>query len=79
MLLVHPALCIRVTPSTLIPVKPASVTKSVTYINTGYSTFFMRQASTSQSYQEPPTNIVNGLGVFTGINADTLYLKMIQQ
>jgi hypothetical protein len=49
------------------------------HINPEYSTFFMRQASTSQSYQEPPTNIVNGLGIFTGINADTLYLNVIQQ
>jgi hypothetical protein len=49
------------------------------HINPEYSTFFMRQASTSQSYQEPPTNIVNGLGIFTGINADTLYLNIIQQ
>jgi hypothetical protein len=48
------------------------------HINPEYSTFFMRQASTSQSYQEPPTNIVNGLGIFTGINADTLYLNVIQ-
>ena len=48
------------------------------HINPEYSTFFMRQASTSQSYQEPPTNIVNGLGIFTGINADTLYLNVIK-
>jgi len=48
------------------------------HINPEYSTFFMRQASTSQSYQEPPTNIVNGLGIFTGINADTLFLNVIQ-
>jgi len=49
------------------------------HINPEYSTFFMRQSSTSQNYQEPPTNIVNGLGIFTGINADTLYLQVIQQ
>lgn len=49
------------------------------HINPEYSTFFMRQASTSQNYEEPPTNIVNGLGIFTGINADTLYLNVIQQ
>jgi len=48
------------------------------HINPEYTTFFMRQASTSQSYQEPPTNIVNGFGIFTGINADTLYLNVIQ-
>jgi hypothetical protein len=49
------------------------------HINPEYSTFFMRQSSTSQNYEEPPTNIVNGLGIFTGINADTVYLNVIQQ
>jgi hypothetical protein len=46
------------------------------HINPEYSAFFMRQASTSQSYEEPPSNITNGLGIFTGINADTLFLKI---
>ncbi len=49
------------------------------HINPEYSTFFMRQMSTSQNYQEPPTNITNGLGIFTGINSDTLYLRVIQK
>jgi hypothetical protein len=48
------------------------------HINPEYTTFFMRQASTSQNYQDPPTNITGGLGIFTGINADTLYLDVIQ-
>jgi len=33
----------------------------------------------TSKYQEPPTNIVNGLGIFTGVNTDTLYLNVIQQ
>ncbi|MCK9219572.1 MAG: DUF4249 family protein [Bacteroidales bacterium] len=49
------------------------------HINPEYATFFQRQASTSQNYQEPPTNITNGLGIFTGINSDTLFLNVIQQ
>jgi hypothetical protein len=49
------------------------------HINPEYSAFFMRQMSTSQNYQEPPTNIVNGLGIFTGINPDTLYLNVIRK
>jgi len=49
------------------------------HINPEYLVFFQQQANTSQNYQEPPTNVVNGLGVFTGINADTLYLEVIQQ
>jgi len=49
------------------------------HINPEYSIFFMRQASSSQNYEEPPSNISNGLGIFTGINADTLYIRIIQQ
>lgn len=49
------------------------------HINPEYSTFFMRQMSTSQNYQDPPTNITNGLGIFTGIHSDTLYLRVIQK
>lgn len=48
------------------------------HINPEYSTFFMHQASTSQNYEQPPSNIENGLGIFTGINADTLFLNVIQ-
>jgi hypothetical protein len=48
------------------------------HINPEYTTFFMQQASTSQNYQDPPTNIDNGLGIFTGINADTLFLNVVQ-
>jgi hypothetical protein len=48
------------------------------HINAEYSKFFMHQASTSQNYEEPPTNIANGLGIFTGINSDTLFLNVIQ-
>jgi hypothetical protein len=48
------------------------------HITPEYSTFFVQQASTSQNYEEPPTNIVNGLGIFTGINSDTLFLNVIQ-
>ncbi|MDP4282502.1 MAG: DUF4249 family protein [Bacteroidota bacterium] len=49
------------------------------HINPEYSTFFMQQNSTSQDYQEPPTNVVNGLGIFTGINTDTLYLSVVRK
>lgn len=48
------------------------------HINPEYMQFFKHQASTSQSYEEPPTNITNGLGIFTGINGDTLYLNVVQ-
>ena len=48
------------------------------HINSEYSTFFMQQISTTQNYQAPPSNIENGLGIFTGVNADTLFLSVIQ-
>lgn len=47
------------------------------HINEEYSQFFMQPASTTQNYQDPPTNIENGLGIFTGINTDTLYLNVV--
>ena len=48
------------------------------HVNPEYVKFFRHQASTSQYYEQPPTNISNGLGIFTGVNADTLYLQVIQ-
>jgi hypothetical protein len=48
------------------------------HVNPEYIAFFMHQASTSQNYEQPPSNIDNGLGIFTGVNADTLYLDVIQ-
>jgi hypothetical protein len=48
------------------------------HIDPEYAPFFSYQASTSQNYQEPPTNIANGLGIFTGFNTDTLYLKVVK-
>jgi hypothetical protein len=48
------------------------------HINPEYSTFFMHQSSNSQNYQQPPSNIDNGLGIFTGVNADTLFLDVVE-
>ena len=48
------------------------------HITSEYASCFRQQESTTQNYQQPPTNIENGLGIFTGINADTLYLNVIQ-
>lgn len=49
------------------------------HLNPEYSTFFSQPVSTTQNYQDPPTNIVNGLGIFTGLNTDTLYIRVIQK
>lgn len=49
------------------------------HLNPEYSSFFSQPVSTTQNYQDPPTNIVNGLGIFTGLNTDTLYVRAIQE
>jgi len=49
------------------------------HINKEYTTFLNTQQNTSQNYQDPPTNIENGLGIFTGINTDTLFLQVNQK
>jgi hypothetical protein len=49
------------------------------HINKEYTTFLNNQVNTTQNYQDPPTNIENGLGIFTGINTDTLFLQVNQK
>jgi hypothetical protein len=48
------------------------------HITPEYASCFRQQQSTTQNYQQPPTNIQNGLGFFTGVNADTLYLNVVR-
>jgi hypothetical protein len=48
------------------------------HITPEYANCFTQQESTTQNYQQPPTNIQNGLGFFTGINADTLFLNVVK-
>lgn len=43
-----------------------------------YATLYEQESNSSQSLTTPVTNIVNGFGIFTGINADTLYLQVIK-
>jgi hypothetical protein len=49
------------------------------HINKEYTTFLNTQVNTTQNYQDPPTNIENGLGIFTGFNTDTLFLQVNQK
>jgi len=51
----------------------------LSHINPEYSTFYQGWMNNTQNYQEPPTNINNGLGIFTGINTDTLYIQVIKE
>ncbi len=41
-------------------------------VNPDYAALYNTTGTTSQNISTPPTTITNGLGIFTGINADTL-------
>jgi hypothetical protein len=43
-----------------------------------YASLYLSNGSTSLNLTPPPSNISNGLGIFTGINADTLLLKVYE-
>lgn len=43
-------------------------------INPDYSALYQSSGTTTQNLSTPPSSITNGLGVFTGINADTVKL-----
>lgn len=43
-------------------------------INPDYSALYQSSGTTTQNLSTPPSSIANGLGIFTGINSDTLKL-----
>jgi hypothetical protein len=45
-------------------------------VNPEYAALYATADATSSSIVEPPTNIENGLGIFTGVSSDTLYLEV---
>lgn len=45
-------------------------------LNPDYAALYQNQSSTSQNISTPVSTITNGLGIFTGINADTLLLTV---
>lgn len=45
-------------------------------VNPEYAALYESSGNTTQSLEEPPSNIENGLGIFTGVNSDTLYLEV---
>ena len=47
-------------------------------VNPEYAALFGSSSSSTLSLEEPPSNIVNGLGIFTGVSSDTLYLEVTQ-
>ena len=46
-------------------------------INPEYAALYEQLETSSLDITEPPTNVTNGLGIFTGINADTLTVEVI--
>ncbi|RYU97149.1 DUF4249 family protein [Emticicia agri] len=45
-------------------------------INPDYSALYQSSGTTTQNLSTPPSSIINGLGVFTGVNADTVKLNV---
>lgn len=45
-------------------------------VNPEYAALYESAGSTSTTIAQPPSNITNGLGLFTGVSSDTLYLEV---
>jgi hypothetical protein len=45
-------------------------------LNPDYAALYSDNSNSSQNLTNPTTNITNGLGIFTGISSDTLYLQI---
>jgi hypothetical protein len=48
-------------------------------LNADYAALYMDNGANSHNLTTPRTNIVNGLGIFTGVNTDTLFLDVQEQ
>ncbi len=48
-------------------------------LNPDYPALYQRSGNTTQNISTPPTTITNGLGIFTGVNADTLMVRVIPE
>jgi hypothetical protein len=49
------------------------------HLNPDYAALYNNNSNSSQNLTNPTTNITNGLGIFTGISSDTLYLQINQK
>ncbi|MCB0631115.1 MAG: DUF4249 family protein [Lewinella sp.] len=45
-------------------------------VNPEYAALYETSGNSSLSLVQPPSNIVNGLGIFTGVSSDTVYLEV---
>ena len=48
------------------------------HLNAEYAALYNDNGTTSQNLTNPITNVENGLGIFTGINADTLMINVVE-
>jgi hypothetical protein len=48
-------------------------------LNAEYAALYEQLNKSSLDIKAPPSNVVNGLGIFTGINSDTLYIQVVSQ
>ncbi len=45
-------------------------------VNPEYAALYESSGNSTLSLEQPPTNVNNGLGIFTGVSSDTLYLEV---
>ena len=48
-------------------------------VNPEYAALYESASNSSITLSEPPSNVENGLGIFTGISSDTLYFEVKKQ
>ncbi len=48
-------------------------------VNPEYAALYESSGNSTLSLEEPPSNITNGLGIFTGVSSHTLYLEVIKK
>lgn len=49
------------------------------HLNPDYAALYKQNSTSTQNIATPPTTVVNGLGIFTGVNTDTLYVNVKPQ
>lgn len=48
-------------------------------VNAEYAALYESSSNSTLNISEPPSNITHGLGIFTGLNSDTLYFNVVEK
>ncbi|HPG07145.1 MAG: DUF4249 family protein [Saprospiraceae bacterium] len=48
-------------------------------VNPEYAALYELSSTSTQNITQPPTNVENGLGIWTGISSDTVYLNVVKK